>query len=86
MAERKPATQREMLYQLWFAVIGSNGDGLASQVRDINTWIKKRPPVCPVSDRRSWFTRPVVVAFAAAAGVKLFDWIPAAISALRGAP
>jgi len=24
----------EMVYQLWYAVIGSNGDGLASQVRD----------------------------------------------------
>jgi hypothetical protein len=23
-----------MVYQLWFAVIGSNGDGLASQMRD----------------------------------------------------
>ena len=86
MAERKPATQREMLYQLWFAVIGSNGDGLASQVRDINTWIKRRPVVCPVADRRSWLTRPVTVALAAAVSVKLFDWIPAAIAAPRGAP
>ena len=24
-----------MLYQLWYAVIGSNGDGIASQVRDL---------------------------------------------------
>ena len=26
----RPSTQKEMVEQLWFAVIGSNGDGLAS--------------------------------------------------------
>lgn len=30
---RKPATQREMTEQLWFAVVGSNGEGIASLVR-----------------------------------------------------
>ena len=29
----RPETTDEMVYQLWYAVIGSNGDGLASQVR-----------------------------------------------------
>lgn len=33
-APARPETTDEMVYQLWFAVIGSNGDGLASQVRD----------------------------------------------------
>lgn len=30
----RPETTDEMVYQLWYAVIGSNGDGLASQIRD----------------------------------------------------
>lgn len=29
----KPATQREMIEQLWYAVIGSNGDGIAAVTR-----------------------------------------------------
>lgn len=34
MAEiARPASMREMVDQLWFAIIGSNGDGIASQVR-----------------------------------------------------
>jgi hypothetical protein len=31
----RPDTTDEMVYQLWYAVIGSNGDGLASQVREV---------------------------------------------------
>ncbi len=30
-----PRTQKEMLSQLWFAVIGTNGDGLKEDVREI---------------------------------------------------
>lgn len=33
MAIEKPRTQKEMLYQLWYAVIGSNGDGINSRIR-----------------------------------------------------
>ena len=29
----KPKTQREMIDQLWFAVVGSNGDGIAAVTR-----------------------------------------------------
>lgn len=29
----KPATQREMIEQLWYAVLGSNGDGIAAVTR-----------------------------------------------------
>src|SRR5512136_2378460 len=31
----RPDSTDEMVYQLWYAVIGSNGDGLASQVREV---------------------------------------------------
>jgi hypothetical protein len=31
----RPDTTDEMVYQLWYAVIGSNGDGLASQMREV---------------------------------------------------
>lgn len=37
MAEvRKPATQKEMVEQLWYAVIGSNGEGLAETVKKLD--------------------------------------------------
>jgi len=32
----KPATQKEMIDQLWFAVIGANSDGIAERVRRID--------------------------------------------------
>lgn len=36
----RPGTQKEMLDQLWFAVVGSNGDGIASKVRDTHERVK----------------------------------------------
>lgn len=33
----QPKTQREMIQQLWFVVLGSNGDGLAAQVKAMRT-------------------------------------------------
>ena len=62
-ALEKPATQKEMLYQVWYAVIGSNGDGIASITRknreDIeeikestNTFLRTREATCPVAARR----------------------------------
>ena len=33
MNQQQPKTQREMMNQLWFAVIGSNGEGIAATVR-----------------------------------------------------
>ena len=35
----KPATQKAMTDQLWSAVIGTNGDGLCSQVRELRKLI-----------------------------------------------
>jgi hypothetical protein len=32
----KPVTQREMIDQLWFAVIGANSEGIAERVRRID--------------------------------------------------
>jgi hypothetical protein len=32
----KPATQKEMIDQLWFAVIGANSEGIAERVRRID--------------------------------------------------
>lgn len=60
---KRPETQKEMLYQVWFAVIGSNGDGIASITRknreDIeeikestNTFLRTREATCPVAARR----------------------------------
>ena len=34
-ASPKPNTNEEMLEQLWYAVIGSNGDGIASRLRRV---------------------------------------------------
>jgi len=30
----KPDTLEETVYQLWYAILGSNGDGMASQLRE----------------------------------------------------
>jgi hypothetical protein len=35
--ERQPNTQKEMIQQLWFAVLGSNGNGIADTVRRLET-------------------------------------------------
>lgn len=43
----KPDTQEEMLYQLWYAIIGSNGDGLASIVKGNSTDIAEIKAVIP---------------------------------------
>ena len=30
---QKPSTQKEMLYQVWFCLIGTNGDGLIDHIK-----------------------------------------------------
>lgn len=43
----KPPTQKEMVDQLWFAIIGSNGDGLATQIKDTHSRVKKLENIIP---------------------------------------
>lgn len=66
-----PRTQREMIYQLWFAVVGTDGDGLVQQVRDIKTWIATHPSRCPYEEARrtslrTWCWRISIAAGSAA--------------------
>lgn len=37
----RPETTDEMIHQLWFAVIGSNGDGIASRMRRVEDKVIK---------------------------------------------
>lgn len=37
----KPVSTDEMIHQLWFAVIGSNGDGIASRMRRVEQKVDK---------------------------------------------
>lgn len=43
----KPATQKEMVDQLWFAIIGSNGDGLATKIKDTADRVVKIEKIMP---------------------------------------
>lgn len=45
---QRPETQEDMLYQLWFAVIGSNGDGIASRVRDLDDRVGRMEATMPL--------------------------------------
>ena len=46
----KPATTEEMVNQLWYAIIGSNGDGMAAKIKDIDnrldSYIANKPNTC----------------------------------------
>jgi hypothetical protein len=43
----RPATQKEMIDQLWFAIVGSNGDGIATKVRDTHDRVKTIETILP---------------------------------------
>ena len=43
----KPSTQKEMVDQLWFAIIGSNGDGLATKIKDTHNEVKDLKAIIP---------------------------------------
>ena len=43
----RPDTTDEMVYQLWYAVIGSNGDGIASQVREVRGRVENIEGIIP---------------------------------------
>jgi hypothetical protein len=52
MAPKKPNTQREMLEQLWYAMIGTNGDGVIEQIKmltqEFQQFMRTRADTCPV--------------------------------------
>lgn len=35
---KKPETQKEIADQLWYAIIGTNGDGMAERLRRVESW------------------------------------------------
>ena len=43
----RPDTTDEMVYQLWYAVIGSNGDGIASQMREVRGRVESIEGIIP---------------------------------------
>ena len=43
----KPSTQKEMVDQLWFAIIGSNGEGLATKIKDTHQKVKDLEALIP---------------------------------------
>lgn len=47
MAPQKPDTEEEMINQLWYAVIGSNGEGIAKRVSSIDTRLLKVEKTLP---------------------------------------
>lgn len=59
----KPSTQKEMTEQLWYAVIGSNGEGLSSRVARIEQ---------TVNAHQSWHATNKITTILA-----LFGWIVA---------
>lgn len=56
MPNKKPATQREMVEQLWYAMIGTNGDGALEQLSALNKsfteFMRTRSDTCPVRVER----------------------------------
>jgi len=59
----KPKTQKEQIDQLWMLIIGSNGDGLKNDLREIKSCMNdikdnfnqfqiNREETCPVVNRR----------------------------------
>ena len=52
MAVKKPSTQREMVEQLWYAMIGTNGEGALEQLSMLNKsftdFMMRRSETCPV--------------------------------------
>lgn len=60
----KPKTQKEMIDQLWFAIIGSNGEGLMGQFgslkkdfyglrEEFHTFIISRESTCPIKKSKN---------------------------------
>jgi hypothetical protein len=81
MAEqrKKPGTLREMVEQLWYAMIGTNGDGeieqnklLRAQFRD---FLQHRSETCPVRMTRMSRGQMITVVIALMAQIPPWIWI-----------
>jgi len=75
MAE-KPKTQRETIDQLWYAVIGTNGDGLIGRMAKVEKKLGtgKKP-------KRLEIIGAVIVALVGLQSLGVFDGIRAGVSA-----
>ena len=74
---QKPKTQREMIDQLWYAVIGTNSDGIADQLKklreDFTDFMLTRAETCPV--RKARMTRGQIITVAVALAAQIPPWI-----------
>jgi hypothetical protein len=75
----KPRTQREMLEQLWYAVIGTNSDGISDQMKELrkafNDFMLNRAETCPVRKARMTRGQIITVVIALAAQIPPWIWI-----------
>ena len=91
MAVEKPKTQREMLEQLWYCIIGTNGEGMAEQHKEqtarlgnletkVANHIATRWQTCPVRRSKAekaggWATRIATISAIVALILKLLEVI-----------
>lgn len=81
MAVKKPSTQREMVEQLWYAMIGTNGDGALEQLSILNKsfteFMRTRSETCPVRvERQRRGVLPATwIMFAVATASLITTWI-----------
>lgn len=96
----KPKTQREMIDQLWFAVVGSNGDGIAAvtrrnsrdiqEIKEILPTLQTRADACEDDEKiekkneRRRVRQSDVIQWAIMAGVAILVGIPAWLEYLGG--
>lgn len=80
----KPPTQREMVEQLWYAIIGTNGDGVISELKTISKefydFMRNRVDTCPV--RQSKMSRSQIITLIVAIGAQIPPWIWILVKAL----
>lgn len=74
----KPSTQREMLDQLWYAVLGTNGEGMMERLDRVERKLNEVPPK-QKKPRRLEVLTTVIAALTLANMVGLFDSIRQAI-------
>lgn len=58
-------------------------NGLTEKVAEVRAWITTHPAKCPITMRRTIYTRPVLVAVLTAAAIKLADWVPSVIGWIK---
>ena len=74
---QKPKTQREMIDQLWYAVIGTNSDGISDQLKELRKaftgFMMTRAKTCPV--RKAHMTRGQIITVVVALAAQIPPWI-----------